>query len=1093
MSGLFIYTSNYLERLCDQLAEVVSTPLENPLATEIIAVHSKGMERWVSMELARRNGICANVRYPYPNALMRLLFEPIIAIDEPDAAKTDFFSPEIMTFAFMKYLRSPEHRESLPEIKRYLTDDDSDMKLFQLSERLAQTFDRYLIFRPDLIFRWEKGGEDHWQARLWRAISSGRQNMHIAGLRKKFFQGIASGFEAITKLPPRISVFGTSYLPPFHLEVLAAVSKLISVHFFIINPCREYWSDIVAESQAIKIKGRYGAEDVSAQDLFLDQGNPLLSSMGALGKEFFKAVGDLEGDEAELFCDPEQDSVLAQIQSDILNLRDRTLMSRPVPQDVHQSEEHKAMVGISIHSCHSPMREIEVLHDQLLDMLAKDPAMVPGDIVVMTPDIDAYAPLIKAVFGAQTDERLKIPFSIADQGSQGGHPMISCFWSMLDLVDSRMGVSQVMGILQSHGVKEKFGLKDADIPVIEQWLKETNIRWGIDAAHREKLGLPGSSENTWKSGIDRLLLGYAMPGDRPALFTGILACDPIEGGDAGILGEFLEFKTRLFDAVGKLSGEKTIAAWTSVFREMIDGFFAADESTEIERQILGRAFDCMSMAQEASGMDQEIALPAIRSWLKNYLTREKAGGGFISRGITFCAMLPFRSIPAKIICLIGMNSDAFPRDHHVAGFDLMAADPRPGDRNGRNDDKYLFLQALLSARKNLHISFIGQSNRDNTVIPPSVLVQELMDYMVKGFDISENAIMVKHRLQSFSEAYFDGEGPLFSYSKEDFAACLAARDRLQDGQAQRVFLDQPLPMPDDAFKSIDIDALGLFFSNPCKYLLNRRLGLFLEDELPAFEEREVFVPDGLSRYQIGQDLVSKRFRDLDVEKQYAIQRATGRIPHGAMGEVVFYEMLADARTFNEKVFSRQAGRSYEKRDICLNIDDFTISGELSDLSESELLQTVYAPLKPKYLMRSWIRHLVLCAMEKKGFPDRTILVGKDSTWIFSPVPESKEILKALLLLYLRGLSEPLAFFPETSFAYAGWRAVAQKTEAELLRGVLEKWAGNDFVPGESEDPYYQLCFPPKRFEEAVGEKLFQNTAMLVCSPLLEHGRKIKEG
>jgi exodeoxyribonuclease V gamma subunit len=180
-----------------------------------------------------------------------------------------------------------------------------------------------------------------------------------------------------------------------------------------------------------------------------------------------------------------------------------------------------------------------------------------------------------------------------------------------------------------------------------------------------------------------------------------------------------------------------------------------------------------------------VEIEVVKSCLENLLEHVNFGHGFISSGVTFCAMLPMRSIPFKVVCLVGMNMDAFPRESKILGFDLMAKNPRIGDRSRRNDDKYLFLEALISARNKLYISYVGQSIRDNTRISPSVLVSELIDYIKEGFGLSEDEIVTFHRLQAFSSEYFNTDSKLFSYSNENFAASFSRR--FQSGPSGKIF------------------------------------------------------------------------------------------------------------------------------------------------------------------------------------------------------------------------------------------------------------------------------------------------------------------
>ena len=656
MRGLTIYTSNYLEILAQQLARIVREPLSSPIFPEIIVVQSRGMERWISMELAKHNGICANCAFPFPNVFLQEIFKKMI----PELPDESPFDPVTMTFRTMKILPACIHLPGFESLKRYLVDDPKSLKLFQISQKIADLFDQYLVFRPEMIFRWEKGKEKHWQAQLWRKLSSGKEKLHRARLRRVLLEKINKPLQEIEDFPSRVSIFGISYLPPFHLETFIEISRLTQVNLFLMNPCKEYWADIASDRETKKMRGKYTQRNGISEDLYLEEGNRLLASMGALGRNFFSMISGLDCQTYEQFEDQHEHNILSAIQSDILHLKNRkgTVVSGPDS-------------SIQIHSCHSSMREIEVLHDNLLAMFEEDPELLPKDIVVMTPDIHLYAPFIQAVFGAQIDGKKRIPFTIADRSIMKESRIIEGFMSILDLKNSRMSINRVMALLELSEIKEKFGISESEIEILERWIKETNIRWGIDAEHRRKLGLPVFSENTWQAGLKRLLLGYAMPGFGRKMFSGILPYDHIEGGEVRTLGKFMQFLEQLINIVDSLGRARTLSGWSMIFSDIIEQFFTPEQDSEPEIQILRGILDDMSKKEAISGFDKSINIEVSKSYLGSLLEDEHLRRGFISGGVTFCATLTMRSIPFKVVCLVGMNNDAFPRETRTLEFDLM--------------------------------------------------------------------------------------------------------------------------------------------------------------------------------------------------------------------------------------------------------------------------------------------------------------------------------------------------------------------------------------------------------------------------------------
>jgi exodeoxyribonuclease V gamma subunit len=1090
MNDLNIFTSNRMEILAEQLARIVREPLSSPLSPEVIVVQSKGMARWISMALAGHNGICANCFYPFPNTFLYEMYKIVIS-DLPDESP---FDPSTMTFRIMKTLPECTQLPGFESLKQYLIDDDMGMKLFQISREIADLFDQYIVFRPEMVFNWENGNEHHWQAHLWRKLSSGVKHLHRAGIRKTFLEKLRNSPHQLDNLPKRVSIFGISYLPLFHLETIVEISKHTQVNFFVMNPCKEYWGDIVSDRETRKFKKKYAARSNDTEsDLYLEQGNRLLASMGGLGRNFFSMISDLTCHIVELFDENQDVTILGKIQSDILHLIDRqkyppqsALNAAPTafssPSIVTHSSISDIDSSIRIHACHSPMREIEVLHDNLLAMIEENVDLLPKDIVVMTPDIDLYAPLIHAVFGGQIDEKMRIPYTIADQRIIKESRIVEGFMSILNLKGSRMGVNSVMAMFELPGIKEKFGITESEIEIFEHWIDETHIRWGIDAEHRRHLDLPGFPENTWKAGIDRLLLGYAMPGFNRKLFAGILPYDHIEGGDAKTLGKLISFLDRLFKSVYSLNQARTLGEWNQILLEILQQFFAEDEESEPDIQMLRRILDKLSQKETLSGFDKVISIEVVTSFLESLFEHEQLLSGFISGGVTFCAMLPMRSIPFKVVCLVGMNSDDFPRETKTVEFDLMAKNPKIGDRSKRNDDKYLFLEALLSARKKFYISYVGQNIQDNTRIHPSVLVSELVDYIQEGFGLFEEQVVIFHRLQAFSPEYFKNNDKLFSYAYENF---IAGFKIYEDRMAAR-FLTTKLPEPAKEFKNLTIQAVSAFFSNPVKYLLEKRLGIYLSEMTDLLDDSEHFRLDHLEKYILDQELMKTRRSGSNLKEFFRIKKASGELPHGKVGKCIYNEMSLDAEEFVRKINDHIQDDRFEDREVELDIADFRICDRITDGHEHGLVKIIYAKFKPKYLLNTWIYHLVLCKLLEDSRPVRSLLVCKDVAWEFATVFSAIDILKDLLEFYWKGMSEPLHFSPESSFEYADNILRKHRTPQEALTAGRKKWRGNEFSRGESRDPYYELCFG----NDDPLDKDFEKISTNIFEPLLSHCSEI---
>ncbi len=431
----------------------------------------------------------------------------------------------------------------------------------------------------------------------------------------------------------------------------------------------------------------------------------------------------------------------------------------------------------------------------------------------------------------------------------------------------------------------------------------------------------------------------------------------------------------------------------------------------------------------------------------------------MSGGVTFCTMLPMRSIPFKIICLLGMNNDAYPRESRHLSFDLIAQHPMPGDRSRRNDDRYLFLEAILSAREKLYISYVGQSIQDNSIIPPSVVVSELLDYIEQGFTIpGKNMVdhlLITHRLQAFSPAYFKKGGRLMSFSKDNYDAALTERGASKNTQP---FISQGLAQPDEEFKKIELSSLIKFFANPANFFLNRRLGIFLEEKTSVLSEREPFDLKGLEKYAFEQILLQKSLANDDFTGYLTAVKASGKIPPGNVGEYLYQKSREEVERFAHTVKPYIIGTPLDPVEFNLKIADCTLSGKIDPIFESGLIHYRYTKVKVKDRLKVWIYHLVLNSMERASYPKKSTFIGEDTMVVFLPTQESNKILLNLIKKYWEGLSKPLLFFPEASWEYAHAILEKKMPDEEAMRKARDKWEGDDYYRGESLEPSFQLCF-----------------------------------
>ena len=729
---LQIHHSNRLEVLLDHLVYVMDEPLSDPFAEEFLVVQNQGMARWLAQGLAQRTGIAANLRFPLPARLVWDLLGCWFA-DLPAESQWD---KERLVWRIFARLPGLLADPAFAEPARYLTGEPRELKTYQLARRVADLFDQYLVYRPDMVLAWEQGragalggagaAPDHWQARLWRVLAAEGTTPHRAALFDRLDRALADGVAPLAPLPERVLVFAPTALPPIYCRVLAGLAGLIPVDLFVLNPCREYWADLVDEARQSRTRARAlatGRPDTSA---LLDLGNPLLASWGHGGMAFQDQLLELGGDWLPDFREPNPESLLGLIQGDLLDLRDRRSAdpARRTPLD-------PADDSLQVHACHGRHREVQVLHDQLLRLFETLPALKPREVIVMAPDIDAYAPHIDAVF-AGAPGGLRIPWSIADRRLAAEQPLLAAIADLLGLPNSRLAAAEVLAWLEVPAIARRFSIDPDDLARVRTWVAETGVRWGLDGAMRADLNLPAEDANSWAFGLRRLFLGLALPpGDR--LYRGVLPYSDLEGPESVALGGLQEF----IDALGRwraaLGRPRTLAEWGLAINRLLAELFDPDEDEEQLLQPLRAALDQLGKNGVAAGLATPVGLDLIRAEVGQVLDAAVPAQRFLTGRVTFCNMVPMRSIPARVLCLLGMNGNDYPRDQHPLSFDLMAADPRRGDRSRREDDRHLFLEAILSARERLYLSYLGNDQRDNSVKVPSVLVDELLDYVRGGF------------------------------------------------------------------------------------------------------------------------------------------------------------------------------------------------------------------------------------------------------------------------------------------------------------------------------------------------------------------------
>ncbi len=1061
---LRLYQSNELEQLVDLLAATLSEPLPSPLSTETVVVPHPGMGQWLSLRLAERLGICANTAFPLPAGFIWEIFRAVLG----RVPEHNPFEPAVLGWRILALLEELKGQPAFKPVSAYLA-DGSELKRYELACRIAETFDQYLLYRPDWIRQWEAGrpavAGDDWQAMLWRRLSGSCSGRHWVELQQQLHRALLMD-DVAAKLPERAALFGISTLSPGYLKTLHCLSERMDIHLFLLNPCAVHWTEIVDETAKARSE-----EECGEPPLYLEVGHPLLASLGRQGRDFFAALLEYDPGTLERFVPPENANLLGQLQQDIYNLHDRTAGPRqPFPREDR---------SLQFHSCHSVMREVEVLKDQLLELFQNDERIEPSDVLVMAPDITAYAPHIEAAFS--TTGATAIPFQITDKSAWLETPLIAGFFNLLQIGKSRFDSGSTMALLETAAVQRRFGLAENDLDPIMRWVRESGIRWGLSGAERAQLGLPGTDQNSWRAGLDRMLLGYALPGDGTRLFQGVLPYDEIEGADAARLGALDAFIDVLRNFRNRLQGRYCIDAWGRLLLEMIEAFFIPSEQEELQLQQLRDGIEALCHQGQRAGFTGEIPLEVIHRHLKARLARGQGGGRGGGHGVRFCSLASMRGLPYKVIALIGMNDGDFPRQCSTPGFDLMAKRFRPGDRVRRADDGYLFLETLLCARHTLYISFIGQHIRDNSRIPPSGLVDELLDYLDRCYSVEhaggvrEQAV-VHHPLQPFSRRYFQPGSGISSYSEAMYQAYRANR---RTAASPAPFLKRELPEPDPAWRHVELAQLARFFSHPARYFLQQRLAVYYEREEASLETTEPFLLDYFARCRLNQSLVDQLLAGESRELLRARLRAAGALPHGRFGDRLFERHGAIAEKFTARLRPHLEATRERVIEVDLPLKGMRLCGRLSGhIGETGQFGYSVHSLWASQRLELWIKHLVLNVVKPSGIQRESRWMDDKKLYTFSPVDSAERHLEELLELYWQGLCRPLHFFPKSSAAYVQHRLSEKSIEASLEK-AKQTWTSKH---SEGHDPYYRLAFLP----DDIFNDEFIALSERVYRPLLMH-------
>ncbi|MEP2616929.1 MAG: exodeoxyribonuclease V subunit gamma, partial [Marinomonas sp.] len=830
---------------------------------------------------------------------------------------------------------------------------------------------------------------------------------------------------------------------------------------------------------------------LSADTLHLDA-NPLLASWGRLGRDYIAQLQDMADNQLEVFEDyvvasgtlenqeltsnSQKNGLLQWVQQDVLTLENHGSKEE---RDAHvATAEYRHLVdcddqSIRVQLCHSPLREVEVLHDQLLQMFEQNPTLTPKDIIVMLPDVNTYSPFVKAVFGAKnsTQSKKHIPFALIDQSGGMENPIVDAYLYLLGLGESRFTLSELISVLEVPAVLARFDLTTDELERIRLWSSEVGIRWGMDGKTAQQHDLPIQESHTWLNGMRRMLLGYAMGHDH--IWKGTLSYGDVEGLEASVAGKLAEFLVAIDDAQGRLMQALSPKEWVLTLYYLLERFFLVEEDDAFPAS-LSKHLDTLTLQWQQAHFDAPLEQQVIRQLLSPMLQESQGSQRFLAGRVNFCTLMPMRSVPFKVICVLGLNEGDYPRSVAPMGFDLMVGQYRSGDRSRREDDKYLFLEALMSARDCFYISYVGRSIQDNSEKNPSILVSELLEYIGQScvFEGDQNLapdeaqgallerLIVKHPLQPFNPAYYSSSNkPFYSYDEQWLPALLSVQEEgIVSGFTPLEGLEQPR-------LELALDELSRFIGHPTRYFTQRRLKAYLSLREEEEREDEPFALNGLAGYQLREALLQAMLKG---DEATFIERLslTGELPYGALGRL----SLQKSRSQCQQLFAALQGYSLEECEpieVNLSLGSILLQTWLDRPTATTRLSYRIGDLSAHQKMQVWIEHLALCA---QGTPKQHHLINLSKTgkllqhgFILISPDEAKDYLGNMLTLLQQGLCQPLALPAKAADAWCK-SYCSSKTEGDADTAweqalKIYQESSSAFTSSEVDDAYWQRYFP----------------------------------
>ncbi|RIJ79108.1 exodeoxyribonuclease V subunit gamma [Nakamurella silvestris] len=1138
---LFVHRAERADRLALGLAELLSNPLPDPFATEVVAVPARGVERWLAQRLSHglggskggADGICANVRFPSPGAL----FQEIAGVPEEDP-----WRPENLIWPVLATIDAGLGQEWARMLTTHLgqeADDDRRGRRLAVARRLAGLFSSYAEYRPELLRAWAAGMDTdgcegralptdlRWQAELWRHVGAvipgpdPAARLSAAAERARTEPGSLA-------LPERISIFGSTRLPAGWRQVLAALAVHRDVHLWVPHPSPRLWQRLAEVRPTLPLRR-------SADPTVLTAVNPLLSSLGRDSRELQLVLADtglVDHHDEHLGAGPSEGSsaditLLGALQRGIAADLAAPSARMPVPAQDR---------SVQIHTCHGRNRQVEVLRDVITGLLAADRSLQPRDILVMCPDIETFAPLLTAAFGGEVvgaaHPAQALPVRLADRALRRSTPLLATVARLLDLVGERTTRTDLLDLAAMGPIRRRFGFDDADLELLGRWTADAGVRWGLDAEHRAPFGLQRHPQGTWRSGLDRVLLGVAMSGGDRGWVGTALPLDDVGSGDVEVAGRVAEFVERLGSTLDELTGPHTLDRWAQILRAATQRLTRPAEDDGWQSAAWYRQLAEIVDGAGERAASTVLALSDVRALLASRLAGRPTRANFRTGGLTVCTMVPMRSVPHRVVCLLGMDDGVFPRSASRDGDDVLARDPLVGERDHRGEDRQLLLDALLAATDTVVVLYTGADERTGAHRPPAAPIGELIDALdgiataVDGGP-ARNQVVVHHPLQPFDSRSFaggsgDGNGPLgaagpFSFDPGMLAAAVSASEPRVTGAtpAERAGALPAGPQ----IGVIELGDLTSLLEHPAREFLRHRMQIDLPRERAATRDALPVELTEWDRWAAGERILADLLAGVDPDTCTQLEWRRGLLPPGPLGRQVLTHLLAEAQPLASASAALRAAAAdtVHSRAIDLTLDNGRrLRGTVGGLYGNLMISAAYRHLAAGPVLRAWIAVVALTAAHPDipwtahvlGRRVRQVRrrPGEQEEWatgtpwqtVLGPITHDQawETLARQVDLFERGLRAPLPMAARSSAAYATARRDHVDT-AEALAAAGLIWAGDrDQGPGERNLPAHRLLWgheapfarladsPPPAEERWAGESTrFGELARRLWTPL----------